>query len=119
MNTDSDTFCPPEAIEIAWRMKWKKYDSEDAGIRALRRKVKGIKKEKAREALTAASGLLEEAIRLLKKHLKEISEVYDKTGEISRKDMESFMPLLEEHFPDYEQETKRTALTTAMVYHMR
>ncbi|MEX0290364.1 MAG: hypothetical protein AB3N10_11150 [Allomuricauda sp.] len=119
MSTDSDIFCPPEAVEIAWREKWRKYDSEDAAIRALRRKVKGIEKDKARSSLNAASKLLDGAISILKFRILELSEIYERNREITHNDLEKYMPLIEEEFKGYAEETRRTALCTAMVYHMR
>jgi len=111
--------CSPESVEIAWRLKCRGYDSEEAAVRALRRKVRGLKAEPALSSVRAARELLEISINLLKNHLKAIGDIYATKGEISQEHMESFMPLIAAQCPDYPEDTRRCALWSAMVYHMR
>jgi len=111
--------CPPESVEIAWRLKCRGYDTEEAAVRALRRKVRGLTLKTALSVLRDATELLDTSIRVLKEHLNMIGEIYKTKGEISREDMESFLPLIEVRCPNFPEDTRRCALWSAMIYHMR
>jgi hypothetical protein len=119
MSPSEHNNCPPEALQIAWRLKCRGYDNEEAAIRALRRKVHGLSLHTALAFIRDATVLLDTSIQVLKKELNGIGEIYRTKGEISQEDMEAFMPLIEARCPNFPEETRRSALWSAMIYHMR
>ena len=114
-----DSACSAKAVEIAWKLRWRGYDSEDAAVRALRRHCRGISAADAASALRVAAAVLERAIRVLKPHLQTLATIYQTHREIGPADLVQFEPELVAHFPDCPSDALRTALQSAMVYHMR
>ena len=71
-----DSACSAKAVEIAWKLRWRGYDSEDAAVRALRRHCRGVSATDAASALRVAATVLERAIRVLKPHLQTLTTIY-------------------------------------------
>jgi 23S rRNA U2552 (ribose-2'-O)-methylase RlmE/FtsJ len=115
----SDSACSATAIEIAWKLRWRGYDSEDAAVRALRRHFRGVSAADAASALRVASAVLERAIRILKPHLRTLATIYQSRREIGPTDLMQFEPELLAHFPDCSSDTLKAVLQRALVYHMR
>ena len=111
--------CSPQAVEVAWKYRWRGYDSEEAAIRALRRRCRGLAPSDAASVLHAGLQLIERAIRVLKPHMESLAGIYRSRGEIAPSDIEPFAPELAQHFPDCPLDAVRSALWSATVYHMR
>ena len=114
-----NTECNAKAVEIAWKLLWRGYDSEDAAARALRRHCKGISADHAASTLRVATALLNRAIRVLKPHMHALATTYQLRREIGPADLMQFEPELSSHFPDCPSDALSAALQAAMVYHLR
>ena len=108
-----------QAIAVAWKFRCLGYDSEEAAIRALRRRCRGLSQDDAAAALRTGKQLIERAILVLKPQIATLAGIFKSSGEIALADVEPMAPELTRHFPNCSADAIRSALLSAVIYHMR
>ena len=118
-STPSNKECDTQAVAVAWKFRCLGYDSEEAAIRALRRRCRGLSRDDAAASLRIGKLLIERAILVLKPHIASLAGIFNSRGEITFPDVEPMAPELARHFPNCSADAIRSALFSAIIFHMR
>ena len=112
--------CPPEAIEVAWKLLRNLYPNADGAIRALRRARRSLTADQARVAIAVAQRVLEEAIRIVEPKDRATLEAYRSRvpNGPSAQDRDRYERTLRSKFPECTVAGLRFALQIAVIYHI-
>jgi hypothetical protein len=112
--------CGAVAIDVAWKLRFHGYRSEQHAWKAFQRKCRGFTVEQAAANVRVAGELLDEAIRIVEPVDNDALEQY-RSNEPNGPDAatrQKMLQRLKEVFPQFEVEVLNIALQNAVIFHI-